>query len=156
MGKSGGKRQRARRHLRQLIERQGGLCTECGLALKVDLIGYPGMHAEKPTIDHVVPLSMGGPNSIDNLEAVHQRCNGLRAARMNPPAKLCRCGRARENTTFRRCLRCRYGHKLRHAAEVSGALLGEVELLILYAQRWVPPAGSKQQRREMRSAAYYP
>jgi len=29
-------------------------------------------------IDHIVPLSEGGPNTIDNLALTHRRCNDLR------------------------------------------------------------------------------
>lgn len=33
------------------------------------------------TVDHVVPLSRGGTNSLDNLRPAHRKCNSARGVR---------------------------------------------------------------------------
>lgn len=40
------------------------------------LCGMPGADS----IDHIVPRSMGGDNSLDNLAPAHRRCNSSRGA----------------------------------------------------------------------------
>lgn len=52
-----------------LLTKQNDLCYYCDRALPWD-------HA---TLDHVVPLSRGGGNGLDNLVASCQWCNGMRA-----------------------------------------------------------------------------
>ena len=46
-----------------LLERQGGVCAACG---------EPG---ESWEYDHVIPLALGGEDSVANLEAVHTACH---------------------------------------------------------------------------------
>ena len=46
----------------------GGICAICGNILSK--YNY--------TIDHIVPLSRGGTNSVDNLRATHESCNKLK------------------------------------------------------------------------------
>lgn len=36
---------------------------------------------EAPSIDHVLPVSLGGSNHISNCVAMHRRCNGEKSAR---------------------------------------------------------------------------
>lgn len=45
-----------------LCDQYGNVCLRCG-------------KAEKLTVDHVVPLSKGGSNSIDNLQPLCRSCN---------------------------------------------------------------------------------
>lgn len=40
------------------------------------LCGYPGAD----TIDHLIPRSLGGDNSVDNLAPAHHSCNSARGA----------------------------------------------------------------------------
>ena len=56
-----------RRNLGCLVEAQGGLCGICDKALP-NTLRY--VH-----VDHIVPTSLGGGSEIENLQAVHGRCN---------------------------------------------------------------------------------
>jgi len=37
------------------------------------------------TVDHIIPLSKGGPDRIDNKQAAHRRCNSTKRARLVAP-----------------------------------------------------------------------
>jgi 5-methylcytosine-specific restriction endonuclease McrA len=49
-------------------ERDKGCCWICGLAVTL----------EEMTLDHFVPKSKGGKNTVDNLRASHGECNNKR------------------------------------------------------------------------------
>ena len=51
----------------ELAERQGGKCVLCGKAL---LLKSDAIH-----VDHIIPVSLGGPTELWNLQAVHRSCN---------------------------------------------------------------------------------
>lgn len=51
-----------------LYERDGGVCGICGKEVGRDEI----------SIDHIVPLSKGGPHLMDNLQIAHLNCNKAR------------------------------------------------------------------------------
>ena len=42
-------------------EASGGRCLRCG--------------EQNPTVDHIIPLSPGGPNTIDNVQVLCAPCN---------------------------------------------------------------------------------
>ncbi|MCY4063172.1 MAG: DUF262 domain-containing protein [Chloroflexi bacterium] len=48
------------------ITAQGNKCPLCGYAL---------FHGEDVEVDHIVPISLGGPDSLDNVQIVHWICN---------------------------------------------------------------------------------
>lgn len=50
---------------RELVEACGGRCLRCGS--RGDL-----------TVDHIVPLSLGGSNTIDNVQPLCRTCNGIK------------------------------------------------------------------------------
>ena len=54
---------------RNVLARDGGRCVYCGA------------RGEPLTIDHVIPLSRGGPKTIDNCVAACVRCNGRKGSR---------------------------------------------------------------------------
>lgn len=56
------------------LARDGGVCWLCG---------KPGA----TTVDHVVPRSLGGPDTLANLRAAHGSCNSARGTRL-PPSPL--------------------------------------------------------------------
>jgi 5-methylcytosine-specific restriction endonuclease McrA len=35
------------------------------------------------TVDHIVPLAMGGPDTIRNMQPAHQKCNQAKADRLS-------------------------------------------------------------------------
>ena len=54
------------RDVRALLLRDGDKCFLCGFPLEDDA-----------TIEHLVPLSSGGPNHLSNYALAHSRCNEL-------------------------------------------------------------------------------
>lgn len=62
-----------------VFERDNYRCHLCGKKCKQ---GLPGSHPDAATLDHVIPLSLGGPHSYANIATAHRRCNiskGVRA-----------------------------------------------------------------------------
>ena len=55
---------------------QSYLCAGCGHEMGGE---WPN---ERATVDHVLPLSLGGKNGAGNLVAMHSGCNNKKAARM--------------------------------------------------------------------------
>jgi hypothetical protein len=55
----------------QLFERDGWVCRYCGEALDSDTA----------TLDHVVPVSKGGPDSAENLATACLMCNSIKSGR---------------------------------------------------------------------------
>jgi 5-methylcytosine-specific restriction endonuclease McrA len=58
----------------KLFDRQGGICPICQNTIK----WHAGITTEQPTLDHIIPKSMGGTYTMDNLRLVHWRCNNAR------------------------------------------------------------------------------
>lgn len=56
----------------EVYQRDGGLCGLCGEAIDLT-VRYP--HPRSFTIDHVLPLSKGGLDVLDNVQAAHFHCN---------------------------------------------------------------------------------
>ena len=50
-----------------LILECGGRCLRCGTK-----------PAEGLTVDHIVPLALGGSNTIDNIQPLCSTCNGIK------------------------------------------------------------------------------
>jgi 5-methylcytosine-specific restriction endonuclease McrA len=50
---------------RELVEACGGRCLACGVA-------------DDLTVDHIVPLSFGGCNTIENVQPLCALCNGIK------------------------------------------------------------------------------
>lgn len=57
-------------------------CGRCGGAID---LGLSGMHPLGFTLGHVVPVSRGGGDDLDNLRPEHRRCNLAASARRDPP-----------------------------------------------------------------------
>ena len=55
-----------------LAERDGWLCQICGDPIDPTLT-YPDRKG--PSVDHVVPLSKGGTNVVENVQLTHLTCN---------------------------------------------------------------------------------
>lgn len=63
---------------RQIAERDGTTCHLCGDAVDMSLSGRV---QRGPTIDHIVPVSLGGTNDSENLALAHRDCNVKRSNR---------------------------------------------------------------------------
>lgn len=62
----------------RIFERDEWTCHLCGDFLDASAVWpAPG----SPVLDHVIPLSRGGPTVAENLKAAHARCNNLRSDR---------------------------------------------------------------------------
>ncbi len=61
-----------------IFERDGWRCKICGKKVK-RMVGV--FHPLSPTIDHIVPLAAGGPDTPDNVQCAHRRCNISKGAR---------------------------------------------------------------------------
>lgn len=66
---------------------QNGLCGICSHPIDEDEIIYPAL----VNVDHIVPRSMDGENSLDNLQLTHMPCNAAKGAqaefRLDAPAE---------------------------------------------------------------------
>lgn len=60
---------------RQVYARDSGRCWVCGAPVDLEVKEREVMSA---TIDHVIPLSEGGPHTIDNVRLAHMICNSTR------------------------------------------------------------------------------
>lgn len=69
-----GKRIPARGKRKTLWGRGHRKCFVCGVEFK---------NLEEATLEHKVPLSMGGSNRLDNLTLSHERCNQDRGPRLS-------------------------------------------------------------------------
>lgn len=54
-----------------IYQRDGMVCSICHLHVR----------REDASVDHVVPLSKGGPSTMDNLRLAHRRCNSSKGNR---------------------------------------------------------------------------
>lgn len=66
--------------LAKIIERDGSECAWCGEPIDLSLT-WP--HRMYRTIDHIVPVSLGGEHSMDNTRLMHFACNSSRGNRVN-------------------------------------------------------------------------
>lgn len=64
--------------MRYLIRRDKGICQLCGKKVR---LGEQVPHPLAPTLDHVVPLALGGAHTKANAQLAHFRCNTSKGAR---------------------------------------------------------------------------
>lgn len=57
---------------------QGMICPWCGCDLPP---GLSGTH-----VDHIIPVSLGGPDYAWNLQLLHGRCNRAKGTKLIPAA----------------------------------------------------------------------
>jgi len=64
----------------EIFERDGGICTVCGLPALKDKFED---NYWSGTIDHIIPLSVGGKHSMSNCQLAHRVCNSLKSNRID-------------------------------------------------------------------------
>lgn len=64
--------------LAEIAERDGRSCGLCGAPVPMDA-KVPDLLA--PTIDHIVPIALGGDDTCGNVQLAHFRCNSVKGAR---------------------------------------------------------------------------
>ncbi len=62
-----------------VLERDGWRCRLCGISTPRSLRGTNDSRA--PELDHIVPLSQGGPHTKQNTQCACRRCNGAKGAK---------------------------------------------------------------------------
>jgi 5-methylcytosine-specific restriction endonuclease McrA len=60
-------------------DRDRWLCQLCGKPVDRSL---SGRHPEGPTVDHILPISKGGQDTLENVQLAHHRCNSLKGNRV--------------------------------------------------------------------------
>lgn len=66
-------------NLAEVFERDGWRCGICGEPTNPEA-KVPALDA--PTLDHIVPLAMGGDHSLANAQCAHFSCNASKGARV--------------------------------------------------------------------------
>lgn len=64
---------------RKVYAEEGGVCYLCGKEIDQDVRGH---RREAGTLDHVIPLSRGGPHTRANLHLAHFGCNARKGAKL--------------------------------------------------------------------------
>lgn len=76
---------RSRRLLELVVERDGRVCGRCSRPIPP---GLPGTHPLGLTLGHVVPRSLGGPDTLANTRPEHRGCNLAAGNRPSSPIAL--------------------------------------------------------------------
>ena len=64
---------------RQVIRRGQPPCGICHQPIDYTL---PYLDPGEYVVDHIIPLKLGGPDTLANKQAAHRSCNGSKGARM--------------------------------------------------------------------------
>ena len=65
---------------KKTILRTQKVCGICGLPVDFE---YKFPHPLSPTIDHIVPIALGGhPSALENLQLAHRCCNRQKGAKL--------------------------------------------------------------------------
>lgn len=64
-----------------VFERDNWTCHDCGGSIDPEL---KGRQSRMASLDHIVPMSKGGPHTYENCAAAHYGCNVGRAKRKEP------------------------------------------------------------------------
>lgn len=68
-----------RDHHRAIIRRRHEACGICGRPIDYEL---PATDPKSFVVDHKIPLSKGGTDTLDNKQAAHRDCNSRKRARL--------------------------------------------------------------------------
>lgn len=72
--------------LKTLWTAQAGCCALCGKpmpASRFDVAHASIWKRERPTFDHIIPRAAGGPDTPENLQLAHARCNKRKGSSQN-------------------------------------------------------------------------
>ena len=76
-----------RRRLIRIGTRDNWICQLCHMPVvpvaRHDQVNTTNIH--RASVDHIIPVRMGGSHDDDNLRLAHQSCNGHREHPNNPP-----------------------------------------------------------------------
>jgi 5-methylcytosine-specific restriction endonuclease McrA len=67
---------------RVVFERDRWICHICKRPIDKRL---SGISARGATLDHVIPLALGGPHTYANIKTAHRRCNERKGKKWEPP-----------------------------------------------------------------------
>jgi len=70
----------------EVFARDGWRCQLCGASTPPGLRGARAPLS--PTLDHIVPLSLGGPHTYQNVQCVCSRCNSRKCAKVQGQFRL--------------------------------------------------------------------
>lgn len=82
MGSNAHRNSARRDRMRQRIARTRAACHICGKPIDYTL---DHLDPKSFVIDHVVPLTKGGTDTLDNVKAAHRDCNSAKRARLVAP-----------------------------------------------------------------------
>lgn len=68
----------------QIVERDGTTCRLCLMAVDMTLAHPDPLSA---SVDHVLPLSLGGADAFDNVQLAHLVCNVRKGNRVYAPSE---------------------------------------------------------------------
>jgi hypothetical protein len=68
-----------------LVKRDGNKCQLCGK--RMNMKGDP-QHGKAPSIDHIIPISLGGEHTLRNVQLAHRKCNGVKSNKMEGQLRL--------------------------------------------------------------------
>lgn len=71
-------------HNRKVLRKTSMVCALCGMPLDKSL-KYPDPMSI--SIDHIIPVALGGKSTLDNLQATHLICNKEKGKRIIPNEK---------------------------------------------------------------------
>jgi 5-methylcytosine-specific restriction endonuclease McrA len=57
-------------YAKEIFDKDGGMCRNCG-------------SWDDLTIDHIIPLTKGGTNDVDNLQTLCRKCNQKKGTKSN-------------------------------------------------------------------------
>lgn len=66
----------------EIFERDGWICQLCNEPISPE-VRFPG--PASATIDHIVPISLGGDDTPANVQAAHYRCNASKGNKTKRP-----------------------------------------------------------------------
>lgn len=65
---------------RRIIKARKSPCAICGEAIDY---GLPYLHPKSFVVDHIIPWSKGGPDTLENKTACHRDCNRAKSDKLD-------------------------------------------------------------------------